>query len=778
MKLQIDNLDGVGLRDYTSAIDASFAPRVTRKLNQAAELRFALLQVGSNFVVPVRGARVLLGRTNGQDVFTGYISADPEYEYLGWGERGVMYRYTFIAHSDESQLDLKRLPARSPFVARSAGDALRQLTQSAMSGFLDLSAVQDLDTLPAYVPDPQFTWSKHAGYIGTLARASYRALNGALMFSPVGTASYSLNQSDPNFFPQELSLQPQNKVVNDVTVVGEIEPQDYVRDYFVGDGLTTRFYLSQTPFVKTSKTIFDEEYTTPTLNPTLWTLADPAGAISVSGGSLQVAGGNGADGTTTVTFVEKIELAAAWVMQHGDVVFNAASSGILGGLYLGAISQANCVAGFQIAPSGTVSQIQALIDGALTGAPLVTTAGHHYVLTTRIYSQQIYREQQVFHCAANPAGDPLGGGQIAADVRLVLEVHDIDPTNPATQIAPSTVLYDGVISGAPAFCTYALVNSPNLQCSIAFTRMIEAPDVAVRSALPGQNFRTRLVGPLSSGGECNIISGPTLSFFTAHVPALNETIELHYRGLGRAMARVTNPASVASLQHGTDDGTRALVRHLNLPLGRTTADCENGALAILSDGLASGCTGKYEIWSDFLPGAAADIFPGDALNLNVPACNATFAAIVKEVALTVEDLSGEHCAYTIQFQQNVSEDLAFAFQSKVIAAALNVTAIANTQAGATTLPDLTGAAITLVASTTASIDAGLAPVAGGGIEVRWSDSGWGPFNDQNLAGRFTTQTFTLPRLAKVQDYFLRQFDASSPPKYSRYSAALHVDYPF
>lgn len=63
-------------------------------------------------------------------------------------------------------------------------------------------------------------------------------------------------------------------------------------------------------------------------------------------------------------------------------------------------------------------------------------------------------------------------------------------------------------------------------------------------------------------------------------------------------------------------------------------------------------------------------------------------------------------------------------------------------------------------------------------EVRWSDSGWGPYNDQNLAGRFTTQTFTLPRLSKVQDYFLRQFDGSTPPKYSRYSTALHIDYPY
>jgi hypothetical protein len=91
---------------------------------------------------------------------------------------------------------------------------------------------------------------------------------------------------------------------------------------------------------------------------------------------------------------------------------------------------------------------------------------------------------------------------------------------------------------------------------------------------------------------------------------------------------------------------------------------------------------------------------------------------------------------------------------------------------------LTAAAVTLVSSTTATLDAGTAPPSGGGIEVRWSDFGWGAANDQNLAGRFTSQTFTLPRLAKAQDYFLRQFDTSAPPRYSRFSAALHIDYPY
>jgi hypothetical protein len=62
-------------------------------------------------------------------------------------------------------------------------------------------------------------------------------------------------------------------------------------------------------------------------------------------------------------------------------------------------------------------------------------------------------------------------------------------------------------------------------------------------------------------------------------------------------------------------------------------------------------------------------------------------------------------------------------------------------------------------------------------EVRAHDYGWGAANDRNLLGRFGTQVFTLPGFVRTQTYFLRLYDASSPPRYSRYTAALHVDYP-
>lgn len=776
MKLQIDNLDGRGPQDYTALIDSSRLPQVARRLNKPSVLKVGLLSNGPNFVVPVSGARVTLGRTNGQDVFSGYLLSAPNYEYLGWGEHGPVYRYNLVAQSDEVALDRKRLPDRVPFVNRSAGNALRQMAQDLLPGVLDVSGVADLDALASYDPDPQKTFSEHAAEIALEARGSYRSGGGAIVFSSVGATQYALNESDANFSAGGLTLEPVEAVVNDVTAIGNSEPEAYVTDYFVGDNLTLKFYLSQTPFSQNSKTIFTEEYSGTALNTTLWSKTDPANAISVSGGKLQIAGGTGSDGQTLINFAELVEMGGALVMQHGDVEFNAASSGLLGGLYSGAVTAANCIAGFQISPSGTESSIQAIINGALNGTPMTTVSGRHYVLTTRIYSLEIYREQQIFHSSSHPAGGGLGGTAIPTDVRVVLEAHEIDPANPASLIAASTVLYDGVLTNVPGFVTYALVNAVSMNCDIAFTRMVQAPGTQVRSALPGQSFRTRLVGALSDGAECTIVSGPALDFFAAYVPQANEAIEVRYRGTGTAIARVLNPASIAALANGADNGVRGVVRRVKSPAARMAADCENAALAILDDGNIAGWTGAYETWSDFLPGGAADIFPGDGLQINMPSRSANFTAIVREVAIGVKDLQGEHSAYKITFANDAAETLSFEFESAKASIPIGLQQLNEDQVGSAYLAALTDAAITTITSTTVSIDAGIVPIAG--VEVRWSDTGWGQSNDRNLVGRFGTQTFTVPRLSKAQGYFLRQYDSSSvPAKYSRFTTALYVSYP-
>jgi hypothetical protein len=777
MLLTLDNFDGLGARDYTSALDADSFVEIERRLNQPSDLRAALIADTPQFIVPASGARVIASRSDGSKLFTGYLSEAPAFEYLGWGERGPAYRYQLRALSDEYLLDRKQLPARSAFVARPAGVILRQLANDLLPGAFNAAAVQDLDALPAFSSDSERTFSEHAADLALRARAAYRAHDGALVFAPLGAASHSLSETDAGFSPDGLKLRSPERFVNDLTVAGRVEPRAHVKDYFLGDGFTLDFTLSDIPFTLFNATFFEEEYEGGALDPVRWTSADPASAISVSGGKLLIAGGNGSDGQTRVVFVESIELGGGMQLQHGETTFTAASDGVLGGLYNGSVAIANCFAGFRVTPSGGQSAIRALVNGVATGPTITTAAGHRYGLSTRLYATEIYRAQQTFHSSAHPAGSGLGGAAVTADVRVVLEVHDLDPSSPGSPGFVSTVLYDAVVAAAPGYCTYAPVNSASLHCNLAFTRVLRISDAEVRSQIPTQSWRTRLVGLQSEGAECLVLSTPELLFHSQYPPVSNEAIEVRYRSRGRALARITDPASIAALASGADDGVRAAVRRVATPSPRTTADCENAALALLSDSTQPAWAGEYTAWSDALLPAGGDVFPGDAISVAVPSRNASFSAIVREVKIALAASLGDRERYRIQFSNEAAAPLAFAFDTANLRAPLDLTATTAT-AGTEFIADVPSAEVTSITSTTVDIDVGAAPPAGGGIEVRRSDFGWGQENDRNLVGRFTTQTFTVTRLSRIAEFCLRQYDASAPPKYSRYSTALHVDYPY
>jgi hypothetical protein len=89
------------------------------------------------------------------------------------------------------------------------------------------------------------------------------------------------------------------------------------------------------------------------------------------------------------------------------------------------------------------------------------------------------------------------------------------------------------------------------------------------------------------------------------------------------------------------------------------------------------------------------------------------------------------------------------------------------------LPD---ARVTTWSATTLTLDAGADPVPGGGIEVRVEgDWGWGMAMNQNLVGRFASRGFTLPNTGVTQAFYLRQFDGSTPARYSPYSTVLYLE---
>ncbi len=781
MKLLIDNFDGFGLRDYTPVLDSVKPTSLLRKLNRPAEMKFVLTLGDGPLLIPVLHARVILVAASGMKLFTGYTVQIPVAEYVGWGDRGSVFRYGVGALSDVMLMDQKAPPPHPSFVNRRAGDAFKQLTEEALPNVFDVTSVELGDTLTYFSVDPAKRWTDLAAEIAVASRCAYRDLDGKLYFAPLGANTYALSEDDTSFSPSGLRVQSVNRVVNDLTILGDLEPAAHVKDFFVGDGHTTKFYLSQKPFARSSqipiynRTILDEIYAT--LDPMHWALTDPLGVISVGQGQLFINGGTGVDGTTLLTFIEEIELGSATLLKHGDVIFNGASSGVIGGLYASSTTLAGCIAGFRVTPSGTNSSIQAIVGGAVAGSPIVTQVGHHYVFSTQLYPAEVYRSQQVFHSSVHGVGNGLGGAAIGCDVRIVLEVQDIDPGNPATQVAPATVLYDGVVANAPQFCNYALINASTIHAEIAFTYITLPVDALVRSTLPGQSTVTVPTGSLLDGAQCRVSSAPSVEFYAEYIPAANQLIEVSYRGQGHAAARVVDLNSISALSNGADDGVRGSIRQIGLPLPRTSSDCENAALALLDDA-TRGWTGEYETWSSYLPGEAADIFPGDGLAINIPSQGVVFDAIVSAIEMSLGDIAGENSRCTLRFVDVGDPSLDFAFVTALVKQRQTLVPIPSSQVGSAYLDDLTNADFTNVGSTTVTIDAGFTPVVGGEIEVRNSDAGWGVANNRNLIGRFTSSVFSLTRYARSQVYFLKRFDNSVPPKYSRHSAALHVDYPF
>jgi hypothetical protein len=770
MKLTIDNNDSRGPQDYTSYLDATGLPKITRKLNRPWQMTASLVAADPNFVIPASGARVVLQRSDGYNVFTGYLTGTPEQQILGYGQKARAWRYLLVAQDDSWLLDRNVLAIRPPFTWRSAGDALRTISNDALPGVLDTSGVQELGSVYQYATNAQKSWSEHAHELATMSGASYTIQDGKLTLQPLGRPSISLNENDARFMPDGFAVERPDLLRNDVTVLGESEPHVYVRNYFLGDGLTLNFGLSDSPYGAASSTVFQESYRGPGLSPTLWALTDPNRKVSVGSGTLHL------DGPVTLKFVEQLELGGGLRLQHGQVSFNAASQLLIGGIYDGTVGDASCVAGFRITPSGNNCNIQALINGLPTGGVITTVPGHLYAFATEVLANEAHRVRQGYYSSVHGPGAQRGGDWVGAAVRFVLSVHDVDPNNAATLAAPATVLYDDVQWVTPSFAAYAVVDGSSAHCDLSFTRVTQTAAAEVRSIKPGGYFRTRLTGALADGGECYVTSSGNLHFYPPYPPDPNEQIVVAYRGSGRAMARVQDTNSISAHRRGADNGQRSCMKRLGLPAAPTSMDCENAALAILDDATQAAALGSYEVVSDLLP--ASDVTPGMLVQVSAPSWQAQFNAWVQEVEVQVLDMDGDRSRYSFKFANYAASAMSMEFDSALLPEPLATVFTVTGPSSSLYLPSLTGAQVTNIIATEIGVDAGASPPPGGGTEVRRSDGGWGAGSNGNLAGRFSSRSFTLPRLSRIQDYYLRQYDASNPPKYSRYSMLLHINYPY
>jgi hypothetical protein len=782
MKLTIDNLDGLGAVDYSGAIAADAPLKIERVLNEPS-IASGLLEVGS-LAVPVRRARVVMTAANGTLLFTGYLATEAVAIYAGVGATGSVYRYAFSAVSDEWLLDKQQVPLSGNGLAQPSGALLETLTERVGAGLIATTGVNEGRAVGVFEPSDKEVWSVNAGLLAASTYAAYRVVSGVLTMQSAGTVTHALNfdtgvgTGSGAVSVAALQTSSVKELANDVTLSGAMEPAAYIRETFVGDGTTTVFQLTEVPFKPTAanQKLLTDSFNEGAIDSQIWVTTDPGSHLGLSGAGLTLTGGNGFDGQTTLTAIDAIEMGGSLVIEAGSVALNAASQGILCGLYSGPVMTANCFAGYNVRQSSGNTVITPMVNGVEVGTTFPVQTGHLYTLRVRLQCVEMQRVLQTYYAMVEGVVESFGGGLVTAPMTMVFDLIDLG----LASNTPATVLYDGTAAGlevsSPATCSFCLADSVQLFGSIGDCTVTQTGSAWVVSTLPSGVKETRLIGIAGEGVDCKISAGGStggkVTFFAGRVPVTGELVTVFYRNEQRALTRAENAASVAAEAAGGAPGTARWLGKVLQPPARSTVDCESAANAVLSfaTNRAAAVSGSY--------GAVnlqqgTDVWPGDVLALTQG--GVTTNVVVRKVQLERQSAWPEAVAYTLAFANDWAEGLSMTLSEAIAAdAVLPVTALETT---GMVLANLQSLQLVSATATTLQVDAGVVAPVGGGFEVRRRDGDFGPGVDQDLVLRSPVRSFTIPRTAQVEQYYVRMYDASTPPLYSRFSSAIFTDIP-
>jgi hypothetical protein len=305
---------------------------------------------------------------------------------------------------------------------------------------------------------------------------------------------------------------------------------------------------------------------------------------------------------------------------------------------------------------------------------------------------------------------------------------------------------------------------------VGFCSVTQTGSAWVVSTLPGGATQTRLIGVAGEGVDCKVSTTGQITFFAGRVPIAGETVTVFYRLRSRAIARLEDAASIAAEAAGGMPGTARWLGKVVRPLARSSADCESAAQAVLSfaSSRAAAIAGSYAAINP-----TEDVWPGDVLR--IIANGQTLNVVVRQVTIVDGNAVPDLLTYRIAFANDWADSLGVTL-SEAIAPDSFLPPTAETAPGAV-LANLQQLTVVSATTTALQIDAGTAPPTGGGFEVRLRDWDFGAGVDQNLVLRSPVRGFSIPRSAQVERYYVRMYDASNPPLYSRLSSAVFTNLP-
>jgi hypothetical protein len=624
-------------------------------------------------------------------------------------------------------------------------------------------------TVGEFIPNAAETWSKNAGALAFMARSAYRVVNGTVTLMPIGSVVHTLSETDGTLLVANLQASMVKVLANDITVCGPSEPGAYVTEFFQGDGTTVLFELTEEPyFPPASKTkpltdLFEE----PTINTQIWLLNDSGSHLSLTASGLTCSGGDGIDGDTTLSTVNQLEIGGSLVLEAGGVQFGSSTQGVIDGLYYGVINAANCLAGFQITQPGGVTVISPLVNGVVSGSSFSPAAGHLYTLRLRISCNEMQRVLQSYNSIDDTGTHTYGGVYLSSGGNVVLEVQDTT----GGVASSSVILYSGSVANAPAAMTVALINSASLQCSIASFEISQQGPVWVVSTPPGGGAVVRRMGTTAQGADGRVERTGRLRFYSTTIPAAGELIAISYRMSHRAVARLANAQSITQeTMNGQLPGTAAWMGTVTSPAARSSMDCENAASALLdlATSRAAAWRGKYSAWNMQDQG---DVWPGDVLAVTATSTGLNADLVVRAVEIELSCTVPGLAKYVVSLANDWADALAIK-TSTTVPADVWLPQQPETTPPLANLPSLS---VTGVSGSAIQVSANATPPANGGFEVRRRDWAFGPVTNSDLVLRSPVANFTIPREAAMEQYFIRLYDGSTPPNYSRFSNAVFVN---
>jgi hypothetical protein len=782
MQLTIDNLDGRGAVDYSQAIDRSQPVEIRRALNEPSILKATLCLAASTLPIPVRRGRIVATADAGTVLFTGYLAIEPAAVYAGEASAGPVYRLALSAVSDEWLLDKQSFGTTGVGLGvDSQSYALRLAEQVAGVTLPATTSTAGLRAAGVYTPAAGAPWSTQVGQLASSTASAYRLLGGSLALTGAGGVAHTFSDGDGSLHPAALKTSSVRELANDITVTGTDEPGAYFTELFTGDGTTAVFPLSGEPAAPASghAALIADDFSQPTLNGAAWSLNDPGAHLALTGSGLTSTGGNGRDGGTTLTAWNPVELGGTLVLELANVALAAGSAGVLGGLYAGPIQQAACLAGFNIRQSAGQTIATPLVNGAEIGSSFPIVPGHRYTLRVHLHCPELVRLRQVFYAFNDSTGSlavsRFGGGALNAPIALVFEARDLG----ASSNTPVTILYDGSVAASPAQASFVAMNSLNLNGSVGAVHLTRTGTAWIRSTSAAGTQWTRLVGKAADGVDYALAPRGSITFFPGRIPAAGETLQVSYRGRRRAVARVADPASLAAEAAGGAVGTARWLGHIVSPPARTSEDCEFAAQAILSFAAsrAAALSGSYTAVNP----PSSDLWPGDTLTVNTD--GSTLSAILRKVTILEQGAAPEVLTYHLAFANDWAEALSLKLSEAVPADTLLPAATLDLSSGAIpphVLANLQRVTVAPPSASTLTVDAGLDPPPGGGFEVRRRDGGFGTGTSSgsgDLVLRSPVRGLSIPLSALEEAFYLRMYDASTPPLYSRHSAAILTHLP-